>query len=120
MTLELKWGHCKGDVWCKLNTVNLDNEYFDDLDGVYIIWYMENSKPITVRVGQGQIRERLTDHRDNEDIQAYADKGLKVTWAKVKLNQRDGVERYLGEKLNPKVGERFPQAEPIQCNLPKW
>ncbi|GFP25849.1 hypothetical protein HKBW3S25_01330, partial [Candidatus Hakubella thermalkaliphila] len=73
--------------------------------------------PAAVRVGQGVIRERLTAHRNDSDILAYRSHGLYVTWAKVSASQRDGVERYLAERLNPKVGISFPDVVPIPVNL---
>ncbi|MCK4357411.1 MAG: hypothetical protein KAW92_01465 [Candidatus Cloacimonetes bacterium] len=115
--MQLNWMKCQGDVWCKLNTVNLAHQHFDNMDGVYIIWH-GGENAATVKVGQGNIRARLQDHRVDPSIQAYNDLGLFVTWAKVPSHQKDGVEAYLGEKLNPKVGDRFPDVEPIAVNLP--
>ncbi len=115
--MELSWIKCKGDEWCNLNTVNLSHSHFEGLEGVYIIWHAGNN-PHTVRIGQGIIKERLATHRDDSEIQAYSSYGLYVTWASVALKYRDGVEAYLANKLNPWVGERFPDVTPIQVNLP--
>jgi len=119
MILSLEWIKCEGDVWCNLFTVDLNHSHFDGLEGVYIIWYWQNSNlPITVRVGQGVIRDRLAQHRKDAEILAYKQYNLYVTWAMVAESQRDGVERYLGENLNPKVGIRLPDVSPIEVNLP--
>ena len=56
--MQLKWNKCTNDKWCPLNTVNLEDEHFDDMEGVYIIWHGGQS-PKTVRVGQGIVRERF-------------------------------------------------------------
>ena len=113
----VNWNKCQGDVWCPLNTVNLEHSHFDNKWGVYIIWHA-GSNAATVRVGQGFIRDRLRAHRIDPEIQRYKDLTLYVTWASVAEVQRDGVERYLAEVLNPKIGTRFPDVLPIEVNLP--
>ncbi len=118
--MNLEWIKCKGDegdVWCELNTVDLTNSHFDNMEGVYIIWH-EGESPATVRVGQGVIKERLQDHREDDKVQAYDHFGLFVTWASVAEQHRDGIEAYLAQELKPKVGERFPDVTPIEVNLP--
>ena len=115
--MQVQWNKCQGNEWCPLNTVDLDHSHFNNMEGVYIIWH-GGSNPATVRVGQGVIRDRLKAHRNDPQISAYANLGLLVTWASVSQSQRDGVEAYLAQKLNPKVGERFPTRAPIEVNLP--
>ncbi len=115
--MQLEWNKCQGDVWCPLNTVDLQHHHFDSLEGVYVIWHGGES-PVTVRVGQGIIRDRLAAHRSDPAVQAYASLGLYATWAKVEAASRDGVEAYLAQALNPKVGERFPNRKPISVNHP--
>ena len=87
------------------------------MEGVYIIWHA-GQNPATVRVGQGVIRDRLAEHREDDEVQAYKERALYVTWASVSAQYWDGVEVYLGEKLMPLVGERFPKTKPIEVNLP--
>lgn len=110
--MNVEWIKCNGGKWCGLLTVDLAHEHFDDLNGVYIIW----SGKTVVRLGSGQIKYRLEEHRDNPDILAYPN--LRVTWAKVHGNQMQGVEKYLSEQLAPAVGDRFPDSTPIPVNLP--
>jgi len=115
--MNLQWNQCQGDVWCNLNTVNLDHSHFDAMHGVYIIWH-GGSPSATVRVGKGFIRERLKNHRTDPAIQKYKQHDLYVTWASVPEASRDGVEAYLAQRLNPLEGERYPQARIIEVNLP--
>jgi hypothetical protein len=115
--MNLNWLKCQGDVWCKLNSVNLDHAHFDFMDGVYIIWH-GGPKAHTVRVGQGRIRERLKQHRVDSDIQQYSSLELYVTWAPVAPSNRDGIELYLSKSLKPLVGDRYPDTIPIPVNLP--
>ncbi len=117
IALTLEWIKCKGGNWCSLITVNLDHSHFDGLEGVYIIWH-GGQNPTTVRVGQGIIRDRLDQHKQDSEILAYRQYKLYVAWARVVESQRDGVERFLGETLNPLVGTRLPNAMPIEVNLP--
>ena len=117
MALTVVWNKCQGDVWCNFLKVNLGDEHFNKMEGVYIIWHA-GQNPATVCVGQGVIRDRLAEHRQDLEILAYEQYTLYATWARVVENQRDGVERYLAEKLKPKVGSRFPDVDPIEVNLP--
>ena len=115
--MNLSWTKCHGDVWCKLSTVNLGHEHFDSMDGVYVIWH-GGANPATVRVGQGIIRDRITDHRNNPEIQAYAQHTLYVTWASVPSDSKNGVEIFLANRLQPLVGERCSDVNSIEVNLP--
>jgi len=113
----LDWIKCQGNQWCNLFTVNLDHPHFDGLEGVYIIWH-GGDRPWTVYVGQGVIKDRFAAHRQDPRIRQYAPSGLFVTWAKVDAFHRDGVERFLADRLAPKEGTAHPQALAIAVNLP--
>jgi len=117
MALQLNWNKCQENVWCNLLNLNLSHEHFNNLEGIYIIWH-GGQNPATVRIGQGNIRDRLTAHKNDKEILAYANLTLYVTWSEVSSTNRSGVETYLANKLNPKVGERFPNEKAIEVNLP--
>jgi len=110
--MQVSWNKCVGDIWCDIINLNLDHKHFDNLKGVYIIWSGEN----VIRLGSGIIKNRLKEHRENNNINKYPN--LKVTWAQINANQMEGVEAYLAEKLNPVVGERFPDCPHIVVNFP--
>ena len=112
-TIQLKWIKCTSDKWCPFTTLNLKNEHFDKLNGVYVIWSFEDG---VIRVGQGQIRERITDHREDSKINNF--EILYVTWAEVDKDNMDGVEKFLADSYKPIVGERFPDSTPTPVNLP--
>ena len=122
-TLQLSWVQCQANVnrtWCSLvgpQALYLDSDHFNGLEGVYIIWH-GGPNPGTVRIGQGLIRDRLIAHREDRAVLSFALNGLYATWAEVPTPFRAGVERYLAEALNPKVGARFPEAPAISINLP--
>ena len=112
----LKWVKCaEGKEWCPFETVNLENV---TTSGVYVIWYIgETTK--AVRVGQGNIAERILAHRRDPEITKFAALGkLVVTWATLAPSHRDGVERYLADRWSPLVGDAFPEVDPIPVNLP--
>jgi hypothetical protein len=68
-----------------------------DAVGVYVIWHEGNPSRV-VRVGHGEIRERLHYHQEDPEVLAYSRFGtLRVTWAAVQSDQMEGVERYLVE-----------------------
>lgn len=115
--LQLNWVKCQGDVWCKLKTVNLEHSHFDLKNGVYIIWH-GGPNPRVVYVGKGNIKERLTQHRNDSRILRYSHFDLYVTWASVIQSSRDGVEAYLASRWNPLVGSQHPTATHISVNSP--
>ena len=105
----------------KLNDIDLSHSHFNNLSGVYVIWYRQGGRNTTVYAGQaknGLIRNRLSAHRDNPKIQSYASKTLYVAWAKAMSYEIDGIEKYLHNTLNPLVTERTPNADAIHVNLP--
>lgn len=118
--MNLSWIKCDGNQWCRLLNINLDHPHFDGLEGIYIIWHGQPN-PAVVYIGQGNIRERLIQHRQDPSILAFKDKDLElyVTWAKVDFVYRDGIERFLADTWKPKVGENYPTVAPIQVN-PPW
>src|SRR5262245_17117474 len=100
--LNLTWSTCGNGAWCPFETVGLSNV---TVEGVYSIWH-QGQPPSTVRVGQGRIADRLRAHRQDTLVTRYATRGpLRVTWAAVPAQHRDGVERYLADWLHPLVGD---------------
>lgn len=119
MLLILEWMKCLGDKWCGLFDVRLDSNHFNGLEGIYIIWYWKDRYlPITVRVGHGNIWERLLHHRQEPEVLALKEHNLLVTWAAVGESQRDGIERYLEDTLYPIIKGSLPKAFSIRVLLP--
>ena len=108
--------------WCSFEKVILDSITVET--GVYIIWHGSNinSPARTVRVGAGNIADRLKEHRADENILQYKGQGpLYVTWAEVPSGtRRDQIERYLFDQLDPLVGERAPDVAPLAVALPDF
>ena len=116
--MNLDWQTCTGGKWCSFEGLNLDHDHFNNMEGVYIIWHTGDPGKV-VYVGQGDIATRIADHRDNSQILKYKSAGtLRVTWAKVGSQYRDGVERYLADTWNPLVGDTWPDVTPIEVNSP--
>ena len=115
--MNLTWIKCQGNGWCSLERVNLEG--IGNTAGVYVIWH-GGQTPRYVRIGQGNIKERLSAHRNDKQIMAYRSHGdLFVTWAAVPAHQHDGVEAFLAQACSPIVGDKFPDRQPISVNLPK-
>lgn len=114
--LQVSWVKCNnGQNWCPLANVNLSGI---NAVGVYVIWHSGNPGRV-VRVGQGNIADRINNHRNSPEVTQYARNGsLHVTWASVATMYLDGVERYLADTWNPLVGDAFPDARPIAVNSP--
>jgi hypothetical protein len=115
--MVLEWIKCEGSQWCSFLNLNLGHPHFSGLAGVYIIWH-GGQNPWTVYVGQGLIADRLAAHRQEKEILQYSHLGLFATWAKVNASDRDGVELFLSQKLQPRVGHNYPSVSPTPVNLP--
>ena len=114
---SVKWTKCgNGLDWCPLERLNLESVTGA---GVYIIWHDGNPGRV-VYVGQADpISSRLSSHRNDPRILKYNQVGtLRVTWAAVPANQRDGVERFLANEWNPLVGSAYPSVQPLVVNSP--
>jgi len=113
--IQLAWTQDYDGTWHKLQEVDLGAVV---TTGVYIIWHEGNPARV-VRVGQGDIAFRLTEHRFNPMISRYRRFGtLRVTWARVPPNHIDAVERYLADRLRPLVWDRYSIVQPIPVNSP--
>ena len=116
--MDVKWNKCgPTDHWCSLEQLDLNT--MSDVGGVYIIWHEGNPGRV-VRIGQGDpIKTRLSAHRNDNEIIGYRRNGaLRVTWAAVPWQYRDGVERYLADQWSPLVGSAFPNVLPVAVNSP--
>lgn len=117
--LNINWvKNQNNNQWFDFLRLNLDSPYFQDKEGVYVIWYAGPSEAKVIRIGQGHIATRLKEHRSNPEITKYSNYGqLKVSWAIVDSQYRDGVEAFLFDSYNPLIGERSPSARPISVDL---
>lgn len=121
--LSVKWGTTVNGTWCPLTC---DLKDLKGLEGVYVIGTIVYDVrdhiyyPRAVDVGSGNIQERLSAHRNQQNIKDYGrDYGpLFFTWATVTKSDRRGVERYLADRLEPVLMERRPDVKPIPVNLP--
>lgn len=118
--MTVDWAECEDREGrrrrCRLALLDLDS-LPQDAKGVYVIW----SGTEVVRVGQGDIADRLRDHKQDPKIVSRTAPGrpLYVTWAVIENKKsRDGAERFLFDQLNPLVGTRAPNVLPIRVNLP--
>ena len=117
MTAFVHWSKGERGSWCKLGEVELEHESFDATEGVYVIWH-DSGSPVVLRVGEGPIRNRLTQERSDQRLSAYGLDGLFVTWASVNAIHRADVARYLADTLRPTLGEHYPEGNQIKVNLP--
>lgn len=117
--LQVNWvKNSNNNQWFDLLRLNLNASYFQNKEGVYVIWYVGPGGAKVIRVGQGHIGLRLQEHKTNPEIVRYGTYGqLKVSWAIVDKQFRDGVEAFLFDRYSPLIGERSPSAQPISVNL---
>jgi len=118
MNVFLEWNKCKAGTWCTLSELDLDHEHFDDMEGVYAIWYGEESA-VALRVGQGLIKDCLAKELSDKEVCAYRQQHeLYVTWRKVGPKFRDGVVKYVADALQPELESSSPDVKPIEVNIP--
>ena len=123
-TKRVQWvKNTQNNDWFDFLRLNLDAPYFLNKRGVYVVWYTTPSVAKVVRVGSGNISERLKDHRINPTITQYSNLGqLKVSWIVVDtlvINEREilGIERYLTRVYSPLIGDRSPNDPEIPVTL---
>jgi hypothetical protein len=114
--LTVEWGKCLLMSKCRLNLINLTNEFFNDLVGIYIIWSESDIKK-TIYIGRGIIRNRLNEMKSDSEVQRYGP-DLFVTWAEVPTAALDGVEAFLYNELNPIIKDNLACLDLINVNLP--
>ena len=114
--MTIDWCSCILQSRCRLNLINLDNEYFDNLTGVYVIWSGNDISNI-ISVGQGIIRDKIIEMQIDKTVQESGT-DLFVTWAAVPNVSLDGVEAFLCSELNPKVHHKIMNIKLINVNLP--
>ena len=97
-----------------LDKITPPNRYFNKLKpGVYLIW---NQSGQAIYVGQGNIGDRLSVHRQTYQYQRHQ---LWVSWAEVdNSGRRNGIEVYLHEHLDPRDSTCNLTDLPIPVNLP--
>jgi hypothetical protein len=113
--LTVHWIKSTTGSYLPLETIDLADV---STSGVYVIWHEGNPGRV-VRIGQGNIADRLAQHRKDPAILAYARQGtLRVIWAAVPAHQVGPVERYLANQWPPLVGDAFPDVAPLAVNSP--
>ena len=120
MQKQVTWiKNTQNNDWFDFLRLNLEAPYFINKRGIYVIWYTSPGSAKVVRLGQGNISERLKEHRLNPDITRYASYGqLKVSWIVLNENELSGVEKYLARVYSPLIGDRYPDSvTEIQVNL---
>lgn len=114
--MKIEWCKCVLGSNCRLNLLNLNNEHFDNLIGVYVIWYGNDINNV-VSVGKGNLREKLFDMKIDTKVLEYGP-DLFVTWAAVPGKSLIGVEAFLCNELKPRIPNSLKSVEPINVNLP--
>ncbi|MCH8328542.1 MAG: hypothetical protein IID15_08495, partial [Candidatus Marinimicrobia bacterium] len=114
--INLTWQQCE-ERWCVLNDLNLNDEQFELLTGVYVIWRQRSSSREIMRVGQGYLKQRLHLHRWEPDIMSVPKSEVCVTWASLDASHRDGAVRYLAETLHPAMPlDPLPAVDPLSVS----
>lgn len=90
------------------------------MDGIYVIWSVDDST--IVYVGSGDIYQRLYDHIDRSDDPVVKRRDnyphLMASYAFIEMKKiYEGAENYLAYMYQPQLGENFPNVMPREVNL---
>lgn len=123
---QVKWiKNNQNNEWFDFLRLNLEAPYFNNKAGVYAIWYTSPSSAKVIKIGSGNISERLRDNRTNQEITKYSSMGsLKVSWVVADSDpllpdEVQGAEVFLANKYRPLVGDRFPNVVEVPISLIK-
>ena len=106
--IHVEWIKGVGGGFLDLLLLDLRATYFTPpKSGVYVIWYTGPAKAPVIKIGQGNIHDRLMIERVSPQITQFSSAGqLKVSWIIIDSGSFDGVEAYLYDYYKPLVGER--------------
>jgi hypothetical protein len=107
-----------GEVWCDLNRVDADHENVAGVSGVYVIWHGKDDDRTVLKIGAGVISKELKNNKDDIAVQAFAQYGLKVTWAETPKSKTNRIDLFLNTELKPKFAGTPPKAKPLEVNDP--
>jgi pSer/pThr/pTyr-binding forkhead associated (FHA) protein len=118
LDFPLEWHNNGKGKWWTLAEANVEDDSFDNLEGVYIIWY-EDQNQVTLRVGRGHIRDCIVKERNSKDMWRYAQQHeLYLTWAQVGSRYSENITKYIAETVKPKFKSSHSDVEPFVVNLP--
>ncbi len=118
--LQVKWLRC-GTCW-RQGARYLARWVSAHAKGVYLVYQKTPDGWRVIKIGIGQIRNRMRDHRLNPEITCEAVHGeLLVVCAEVPMDHALSIERYLSRCYRPKRGSVHWVPE-LPVNLPfrKW
>lgn len=131
--ITLHWQKCiKNSLWCQFNERLLNDgrlesrlgDHSAGISGVYIIWTGIEDRTV-LKVGSGNIKEKLAAHLRDPEIQAYKPTRLYVTWASTlsvigEKKIQKGIEKFLEIAFKPKLMGDSPDVDLVLVNLPRW
>ncbi len=105
----IDWYRCKGNVWCQLNRVDQHHKNLEGVEGIYIVWYGFIEDKNIVKIGSGNITNKITELQKDIAIQAFNNFGLFITWAEAPKGKFNSIVAFLNQTLKPKIPEASPK-----------
>jgi pSer/pThr/pTyr-binding forkhead associated (FHA) protein len=114
----LEWYKNGAGTWWTLAEANVEDAQFDDMEGVYVIWY-DDQNHVTLRVGHGHIRDCIVRERNDEEMWQHAQQHeIYLTWAKVDRKYQEVVAKYIAKAAKPKLKSTYGDVGVSAVNLP--
>jgi hypothetical protein len=88
------------------------------VSGVLVVWH-GGPRPRVIRVGYGDIAQRLAAFREDPKLMSYGLFGpLQAAWAKVPEDRMRGVAKFLVSRLRPMHSDPLAGVTAIPVTLP--
>jgi hypothetical protein len=118
MQTILDWKTLDSHNWTSFVDLDLQDSRLEGVTGIFFIWSRDLPYPQSIRIGQGNIRDRLIEMRNDPEVMAYQDKHPYVAWCSPPQSQIDGIITFMYQERPPLVPAPYPQAAPIVANTP--
>jgi hypothetical protein len=119
MEMRVVWKKCAHGSWCELYKLNIAHDYFNNLEGVYILWYKnEDGGKTILSVGGGLIATELKKLKEDTAVLAFESYELSVTWTAIDSKKHNSIIKFLIKSLNPMLTKNAPGGFSKKVNLP--
>jgi len=118
--VAVRWRRYRSGDWCNFWQLDVTHDYFENCDGIYIVWRTDRvyKRNMTIAVGQGAIRDAVVSLRGDPKLAPYKNKSVFITWTEIDKKYFDGVEQFLVDILRPEVDSPHPLTDPVKVDLP--
>jgi len=103
----MKWVKKDNGQWYKLFELELCEGSFQDLAGIYLVFYPAKNSPLhnpqysVLKLGQGHVKTKILQLRNDPEMIKHQGNEPFVTWIVVPPELMDKIEQVLVKNLGP-------------------